>query len=1279
MSNTAFFLSSTFNDMQSERDLFREKITPEIESRFKKFGMSVEFIDLRWGIDTKNVTENDANEKILKTCFDEIKKTRPFFIALIGERYGWIPDGGDVENACVDSGIELTDEYVEKSVTELEIACALHSYATMDRCLFYFRDDVDYGDDSAARDMYVSGGVQRSKIEALKKKLKQKYPEQVHSYKAVWNAALQKIEGLDEFERQITEDIEKCLYEELSAELVSTNPIDESLNVIGSTVENLSSSFAGRENEMKKIRDYIEGTEGRILLVCGNSGCGKSSIMSKTTKICEDAGYITLPFFAGADVNCSTAENMLKILTYRLCGILGVQPCFDPEGGDADTAEVAAQFNELINRAVLKNKTVLIIDAINQLAATEYESKLKWLNLFALNPALRVIISTTTDYYQLKYIKALNTVVFDVDYFSDGDIATVVKRYFAVNHKEINDVLLNEIVGKTGEDGNPCRKPLYLMTLLQELNNIGAEDFKAIRARERERGESSVDAIINYLAETARSAPADFPSQLSGLFDKVKAKVGETESEIYACAIAASRRGVNERFIERLCLSRGVEFRSASFSYFRKLLKNDLCQRENGAWDFSHGLVKEYFLNYFNAKPLYLQLVNAAADCLETDDDNDVFKRTEFVRYLALADSLDRFVPYYAAMSGDKLVNLSFITQTQELQNTPDICDKLLYPLTENTPLIWKFFEDAISGGAYLPDSCETFANKVLNCIYTTDYAQDTDCLRRIAGIYYGLGGVALGAGYFTLARDYLSMALEIADKSGYASLRYGIYSRLAECSFNLGNGAKRKKYWRLAESVLTQSVAEGGGETETLLKIYYDDCRQKTEALIVNRRAVADNIEKMRSLLSRGNFADGERALWYSRMLQVGSLINLKEDEDAARAEAFALSRENSFARAETLFNLGLYFSNGSLKTSKRILENALESVKQLLASDEAVEYLKLYEKILEQLVPLKQMAKEDCAELKEEQINCLTRLNFIAPEYDGLVRQIELGIGDKERKRELKSLRRTVARGQASAEHKAVNKIIVLITAAVAFAFVVVMPLLFSVFRSQARALAGMLNIGYYASSFKMFINFYMQSVFETFLGLCVYFGIYGVMQIFRPKSDYKIRVTWIKRCAVMLVIFGAVFLVYYLLFDYFYRADIMSFSFGGRELPYIAMLFSGLALLVVLFNEAFNLATKEMVGRNKIDNYGRFVTDFKFNLLACLVNLAVLGLTVLMYWSGAKVLYPDEKAVKTLDLILVLKPKMFYILSGVLGALIAAKAVYLTVVRFVLKEKYGKEVKD
>ena len=116
MKNISFFLSSTFNDMQSERDLIREFIAPEVEEYAKKFGYNCEFIDLRWGIDTRDMTENDANRKILNTCFDEIRNSRPFFIGLLGERYGWVPDPEEV--ACAMNGAPLQDEDSDKSITD---------------------------------------------------------------------------------------------------------------------------------------------------------------------------------------------------------------------------------------------------------------------------------------------------------------------------------------------------------------------------------------------------------------------------------------------------------------------------------------------------------------------------------------------------------------------------------------------------------------------------------------------------------------------------------------------------------------------------------------------------------------------------------------------------------------------------------------------------------------------------------------------------------------------------------------------------------------------------------------------------------------------------------------------------------------------------------------------------------------------------------------------------------------------------------------------------------
>ncbi len=85
------FISSTFSDMQQERNYLVKKVFPDIERECRR--RNVEFIplDLRWGI-----TEEEAQRgKVVEICINEIDRTRPFFIGLLGGRYGWVPGSGD--------------------------------------------------------------------------------------------------------------------------------------------------------------------------------------------------------------------------------------------------------------------------------------------------------------------------------------------------------------------------------------------------------------------------------------------------------------------------------------------------------------------------------------------------------------------------------------------------------------------------------------------------------------------------------------------------------------------------------------------------------------------------------------------------------------------------------------------------------------------------------------------------------------------------------------------------------------------------------------------------------------------------------------------------------------------------------------------------------------------------------------------------------------------------------------------------------------------------------
>jgi hypothetical protein len=108
------FISSTFRDMQAERDHLVKFIFPQLRKLCEERGVAWSEVDLRWGI----TSEQSAEGQVLPICLEEIQRCRPYFIGLLGERYGWVPD--EIDPELIEHEPWLT-EHTGHSVTELEI------------------------------------------------------------------------------------------------------------------------------------------------------------------------------------------------------------------------------------------------------------------------------------------------------------------------------------------------------------------------------------------------------------------------------------------------------------------------------------------------------------------------------------------------------------------------------------------------------------------------------------------------------------------------------------------------------------------------------------------------------------------------------------------------------------------------------------------------------------------------------------------------------------------------------------------------------------------------------------------------------------------------------------------------------------------------------------------------------------------------------------------------------------------------------------------------------
>lgn len=76
----SIFLSSTFRDMQKERDLIHRYVLPRVQVYAGKYHELVNIVDLHWGIDTGQMNQQTAMDKVLLTCKSMIQECRPCFV-----------------------------------------------------------------------------------------------------------------------------------------------------------------------------------------------------------------------------------------------------------------------------------------------------------------------------------------------------------------------------------------------------------------------------------------------------------------------------------------------------------------------------------------------------------------------------------------------------------------------------------------------------------------------------------------------------------------------------------------------------------------------------------------------------------------------------------------------------------------------------------------------------------------------------------------------------------------------------------------------------------------------------------------------------------------------------------------------------------------------------------------------------------------------------------------------------------------------------------------------
>jgi len=399
------FISSTFRDMHAERDYLVKVVFPSLRERLEKYRIHLIDIDLRWGI-----TEEEAQrDRVLDLCLEQIDDCRPFFVGILGERYGWVPQSFS-DDALSKHG--WVQHQTGKSVTELEVLYGVLRDPEMHaRALFLFRDPAFIANVPEAKraDMMAEDDESAEKLRRLKGAIREadlpiplleNYPCRYAGLRINWRVArfeldeadakaleavagdgfvtpqeyqtldehlraivneqgVVYLEGLEQFGRAVRDQLWEAIKAEHSLPDEPPAPAEgerdelaEELDYHSRFMESRVRVYVGREAIQRELADFADGDETVPCLVTGPSGSGKSAALAKfATEYAEShADVLVIPHFVGA----SPASTNLRQMLRRFCMTLQREFRFTEtrrgEGGAEEVVptEVPQAVNELI-------------------------------------------------------------------------------------------------------------------------------------------------------------------------------------------------------------------------------------------------------------------------------------------------------------------------------------------------------------------------------------------------------------------------------------------------------------------------------------------------------------------------------------------------------------------------------------------------------------------------------------------------------------------------------------------------------------------------------------------------------------------------------------------------------------------------------------------------------------------------------------------------------------------------------------------------------------------
>ncbi|KAI9580289.1 NACHT and WD repeat domain-containing protein 2 [Glossina fuscipes] len=299
--------------------------------------------------------------------------------------------------------------------------------------------------------------------------------------------------------------------------------------------------FYGREENLEHIKRYMLGDSDKPLVLYGEGGCGKTSLLAKSASLVAgelfaDRRPLNIIRFLGTTPDSSALTPTL----ISICQQISYNYMLPFENIPDDLVPLTAHFKQLLTYASINQPLTLYLDSVDQLTGCQDSNNVSWIPT-RLPPYCKIIISCANEksnpivsheYHVLRKMIDIDENFIEVTALGEELAMNVIKMWMGTACRDLNNYQWRLVANAIGK----CSLPIFVKLVFAEIcrwrsytrpqethlaNNVMDSIMMLFERIEKQHGRILVFHALAYITASKSGLSESELEDLISLDDKV--------------------------------------------------------------------------------------------------------------------------------------------------------------------------------------------------------------------------------------------------------------------------------------------------------------------------------------------------------------------------------------------------------------------------------------------------------------------------------------------------------------------------------------------------------------------------------------------------------------------------------------------------------------------------------------------------------------------------------------------------------------------------------------